>query len=427
MRPKELHPANDLSGEIVMPGDKSISHRAIMIGAIARGRTEAAGILDCDDCNFTIDAFRRMGVSIEKQGNVTAIDGVGLKGLKAPKGPLNVGNSGTTMRVLAGILAGQDFEVTLAGDNSLSARPMKRVTEPLSLMGVEISAGPGGLPPVRIKGGRVRPIKYRLPVASAQVKSCVLFAGLYADGMTEVSEPVRSRDHTERMLKYFGADINLGSSGVSVNGGRELTAKSLQVPGDISSASFFMAGASILMGSEILIRGVGINPTRAGILNIMSRMGANIDVISKKDTFEPSGDIIIKGSKTKGVVIEKDEIPAVIDELPVIFVLAALSDGKTVIRGAGELRVKETDRIASMKYNLEKMGAVMNVEKDSIVIGGVRRLKGAGLKSFGDHRTCMAMAVAALAADGPSKIDDVECASKSFPGFFDVFDKIGNR
>lgn len=418
-----LEPAGKLYGEITLPGDKSISHRAVMLGAIAEGVTCVKGLLDCDDCNYTIRAFKEMGIVFEAVENYTVIQGKGPKGLRRPAAPVHVGESGTTMRILSGILAGQKFETVLTGEPSLSARPMNRVIEPLSLMGAYITSSRGGYPPLSIVGGKLKAIDYKMPVASAQVKSAVLLAGLYAKGLTSVTEMARSRDHTERMLAYFGADVKVKGLTVSVRGGDTLKARAVEVPGDISSASFFMVGATILKGSKLKIRHVTVNPTRAGILEVMSRMGAKISVDNRKDLFEPVGDISVEYAKTRGITIERSMIPSVIDELPVIFVLAALSEGRTVIKGVKELAVKETDRIISMKRNLEKMGARFRSTGEDVVIDGVAGLNGAALKSFGDHRTCMAMAIASLAAKEESVIDDVGCVSKSFPGFFDILEQ----
>ncbi|MDP3791458.1 MAG: 3-phosphoshikimate 1-carboxyvinyltransferase [Candidatus Omnitrophota bacterium] len=420
----KIKPAKKVLGQITVPGDKSISHRAVMIGSIARGITTVKGMAESDDCNYTINAFKAMGVGISSEGNTTVIEGKGLKGLSRPSNAINVGNSGTTMRVLAGILAGQNFETTLTGDEGLQRRPMKRIVEPLSRMGVDISARKGDYPPIRIEGGIVKPIIYKTPVPSAQIKSAILFAGLYAKGTTRVIEKFKSRDHTERMLKYFGADISFNSRSVSISGGKELLARSFEIPGDISSASFFIAAAIILKGSSIKVKNVSINPTRAGILKILKKMGAKVKVVNKKDGFEPVGDIIAQYSKTRGITIDKSMIPSVIDELPIIFVLAALSKGRTVIKGSEELRVKETDRVSSMEYNLKKAGAVFNIRGNDIIIDGVDKLHGARLNSFQDHRTCMSMAVAALSADSESVIRGAESVSKSFPGFFDTLFKL---
>jgi 3-phosphoshikimate 1-carboxyvinyltransferase len=414
--------AKNISGEIRVPGDKSISHRAVMLGAIARGDTRIRNLLDCDDCANTIKAFRAMGVDIRDDGPDTVVKGCGLSGLRQPKSDISIGESGTSMRLLAGLVAGQRVDVTLTGSGQLLHRPMKRITEPLSLMGVDIKSSKDGFPPLKITGGAVSPINYKLPVASAQVKSAVLFAGLYAKGTTIVEEGTRSRDHTERMMKAFGADLDVSGLKIKLAGGKELSARHVDVPGDISSAAFFLAAATILKGSKIRISGVGINTTRMGAIDVLLRMGARIDLADKRGDFEPVADIIAESAATKGVTISKDEIPLLIDELPAIFVVAALSKGRTVIKGAQELRFKETDRIASMQNNLRAMGSRFDVEGDDIVIEGSGSLKGAGLKSFGDHRTCMASAIAALAAQGESAIDDIECVGKSFPEFFDVLE-----
>jgi len=423
----KISPVKKISGEVTVPGDKSISHRAVMIGSIARGTTRVKGMAESDDCNYTVNAFRAMGVNIRSEGDTTIIEGKGLKGLSKPSGDIYVGNSGTTMRVLSGILAGQDFEVTLTGDEGIQKRPMRRIVEPLSRMGVDIEASKKDYPPLRIKGGMVRPITYKTPMPSAQVKSAVLFAGLYANGVTKVIEKFKSRDHTERMLSFFGADIKRGKTSASIKGAKELSAKSFEVPLDISSASFFIVAAIILKGSKIKIKNVSINPTRAGILKVLKRMGAKVKVINKKNNFEPTGDIVAEYSKTRGITINKSMIPSIIDELPIIFVLAALAKGKTIIKGSEELKVKETDRISSMEYNLRKMGAVFKIKSDRIVIEGVNKLSGARLNSFLDHRTCMSMAVAALSADRESVIEDAESVSKSFPGFFDTLFRLTTR
>ena len=421
---KIIKPVKKISGEITVPGDKSISHRAVMIGSIARGMTKVIGIAKSDDCAYTINAFKAMGVNIRDERGTTIIEGKGLKGLSRPSAAIHVGNSGTTMRILPGILAGQDFESILTGDESLQKRPMKRIVEPLSKMHVVIKARDGEYPPLNIKGGVVKPITYKMPIPSAQVKSAILFAGLYANGVTSIIEKFRSRDHTERMLKYFGSKLNVKGMRVSVEGIKELEARSFEIPGDISSASFFIVAATILKGSRVKIKNVSINPTRAGILKILSRMGAKVKVINKRRGFEPVGDIIAQYSRTRGIIIDKAMMPSLIDELPIIFVLAAISRGRTVINGAGELRVKETDRISSMGENLNKMGALFSVKGDNIIIEGVNKLKGAMVDSFKDHRTCMSMAVAAIAADGETVIEGAESVSKSFPEFFETLNLV---
>ena len=424
MKPLQIKPVKRLSGEIILPGDKSISHRAIMLGAIAEGKTLARGVLDCDDCNYTIRAFRDMGVGIDQSGYETTIYGVGLRGLKRPPGPINIGNSGTSMRILAGVLAGQGFDATLTGDEGLSKRPMARIVDPLMMMGVDIKARPDGLPPIRINGGAVKPIDYKMPIPSAQIKSAILFAGLYAPGRTIVEESAKSRDHTERMMKHFGAKLKVDALKVILDGPSELSGKEIDIPGDISSASFFIAAAILLHNSKIRINKVSINPTRAGIINILLRMGVRLKIVNTVDAFEPYGDIEAESAPLRGITIDREDIPGIIDELPIIFVLASLAKGRTVINGVEELKFKETDRIASMKENLEKMGGKISVEKDTITIEGVERLKGASLESFGDHRTVMAMAIAALTAEGASSIDDAGCVDKSLPEFFKILETI---
>ncbi len=419
-----VEPASKLFGEIRMSGDKSISHRAIMCGAIAKGKTVAEDILDCDDCNFTMNAFREMGVRFERDGRFTIIHGVGLNGLSNPDKPIYVGNSGTSMRVLAGILAGQEFASMLTGDKGLCNRPMSRIIEPLKMMGACVHAKADGTPPLEIKPAKLKSIEYKLPVPSAQVKSSILFAGLYAKGATAVEEKLKSRDHTERMMKHFGADIKVDNLKVLISGGCEMKGVDIMIPGDISSASFFAAGAILLKNSNIRINGVSVNPSRAGMLDILLRMGARCRVVNRIDAFEPYGDIEVESGPIEGIVINESDIPGIIDELPIIFVLASLAGGKTIIKGAEELRVKETDRITSMRENLNSMGGKVYVSGADIVIDGVEKLKGADIKSFGDHRTVMAMTMAALTAEGASSIDDVECVSKSFPGFFNLLDTI---
>ena len=420
----KISPVKKIVGDITVPGDKSIAHRALMIGALAAGVTKIKGLPESDDCNYTVKAFADMGINIKKEGDVTIVEGKGLHGLSKPGNPLYAGNSGTTMRILAGILAGQNFESTLEGDAGISARPMKRVVEPLNMMGANISARSGEYPPIKIKPGEIRPITYRTPVSSAQIKSAILFAGLYSKGTTRVIENIKSRDHTERMLKYFGAKVKISGKSVSIKGGSELGARTLDIPGDMSSASFFIIAATLLKGSRIKIRNVSVNPTRSGILKVLSRMGGKIKIINKKKILEPAADVIVRSSRTHGITIAKDMVPSVIDELPIIFILASLSEGKTIVKGAGELRVKETDRITSMQKGLKAMGADFRVEGDDIIIEGVKKLKGADLLSFGDHRTCMAMAVAALTAQGDSGIEGTESVSKSFPAFFETLFKL---
>ena len=419
-----IEPKAHINGDIKLEGDKSISHRAIMIGAIAKGETRVENVLDCDDCNFTKDAFSRMGIKIGASAGATIIKGKGLGGLKRPDNPLYLGSSGTSMRLLAGILAGQRFDVLLTGDAGLLKRPMRRIIEPLKSMGINIRAEDNEHPPIFIKGGRPLAIRYSMPIPSAQVKSAILFAGLYANGVTTVKERSQSRDHTERMLKFFGADIDVEGNTISVKGGRELTGRAFSIPADISSAAFFIVGAAMLRGSRITIRKVTINPTRAGVVLILKKMGVKIRITNKHDLFEPVGDIAVEASRTRGVTISSRLVPSIIDEIPIIAVLAAVSKGRTVINGIGELRVKETDRVESIISNLKRMGSDIRVEGDTMVIKGVERLKGAGLKSFGDHRTAMAMTIAAIAAEGQSVLDDDVCVSKSFPRFFETLNTL---
>ncbi len=424
MKNISIDPIKRLRGDIILPGDKSISHRAVMIGAISEGTTRIRNLLDCDDCNYTLKAFLDMGLDIKRDPDETVISGKGMKGLSSPKKPIYLGDSGTSMRLLAGILAGQEFEVILTGGSSLSKRPMQRIVEPLQMMGVDIKAHDSNFPPITIKGGKPKALEYGMKIASAQVKSAILFAGLSVDGVTTVVEPIKSRDHTERMLKFFGADVRMDDLAVSLKGISKLTGRSLEVPGDISSAAFFIVAATILPESRIVIKSVGINPTRTGLIDVLLRMGAGIKVENKKDLFEPAGAIVIESSSTKGTTIEPDEIPRLIDEIPILLVLASVSEGITVIKGARELRVKETDRINSMSQNLAKMGANVKVRGDDIVIEGVRTLRRANLTTYNDHRTAMSLTIAAISAKGSSKLDNIDCINKSFPEFLKVLRKI---
>lgn len=419
---KIIKPIEHLRGEIELPGDKSISHRAVFIGAIANGRTEAENFLEGEDCLHTVSAFQAMGIDIGLREKKITIAGRGLNGLRKPDKKLYLGNSGTTMRILPGILAGQNFKATLTGDESLSGRPMKRIIEPLRKMGAEVSSkSTGGLPPLVIKGGKVRPVKYSTKVASAQVKSCIIFAALYADGVTSVTEPFISRDHTERMLEFCGAEITREHLSVSVTGKPDLRGEKFFIPGDISSAAFFIAGACMLEGSHLRIRNVGLNPTRLGFLNTLLKMGARITVTTKKDAVEPYGDIRVEYAPLKCAVVEEKDVPLLIDEVPVLAVLASRAEGTTVIKGISELRVKETDRIFSMTENLKCLGVDIKAEKNNLLIKGEKRRFDAGvLDSFKDHRTAMAIAIAALSATRDCKIKDADCVSTSFPEFFDI-------
>ncbi len=416
-------------GRVKVPGDKSISHRAVMFGALASGITNISGFLPGADCLATIDCFRNMGVTIEFAGNEVKVHGVGLQGLKKPQNRLYVANSGTTIRLLLGILAGQPFTATITGDASIVRRPMRRVEEPLRRMGADIS----GLEtddhaPLLIRPARLSNITYHMPLASAQVKSAILLAGLYAGGCTTVIESSPSRDHTEIMLAAFGARIIKDGSAVSVLGGPQLTARNIAVPGDISSAAFLMVAGLIVPDSEIVIENVGINPTRTGILDVLKAMGADIAVTPKAgDNIEPLGDIRVRSSSLKAAEIAGPVIPRLIDEIPVIAVAAAFAKGTTVIRDAAELKVKESDRISAIAAGLARMGASVRELPDGLEIDGGRMLSGAPINSYGDHRIAMAFAVAGLRAQGQTEIMNDECVAVSFPGFDKVMAQLGMR
>lgn len=423
--PKKIKPAKRVEGKIVLPGDKSISHRAVIIGSIAEGTSKIENFLGAEDCMATIGAFEKMGVDIQYDGKVLLVEGVGIKGLSEPSATFYLGNSGTTMRLLLGILAGQNFDATLTGDESLNKRPMRRVTLPLRQMGAGIQGrDDANFAPLAIRGGKLRAVDYVSPIASAQVKSSILFAGLYANGVTSVTEPFKSRDHTEKMLALFGSDISVDNLKVSIKNVERLKAKDINIPGDISSGAFFIVGALLIKNSEIIIQNIGFNKTRTGIIDILKRMGARIKVKNVRNNWEPMCDLIISSSELSATTVEGPEIPRVIDELPALMTLAVFAKGRTVIKGAGELRVKETDRIGSMLYNLNKMGAKINCEGDEIIIEGTGGLHGAELSSFGDHRTAMAVSIASLCASGASVIDDVSCINTSFPRFFDILKSI---
>jgi len=496
MRPFVVKPASHLEGEITLSGDKSIAHRSIIISAITPGRTVIENFPVNKDCLSTIKAFRKLGIKITqgrwnrcKASLVVAVSGKGLLGLQRPKSPIFIGESGTTLRLILGVLAGQSFQVRLLAGESLSQRPMRRVTVPLRLMGANIISNIKyqkskieEYPPITIRGGSLKAITYRMPVASAQLKSAILLAALYAKGTIKVIEPVKTRDHTEHMLRLFGADIKVkhppslklrrvvlrssksagghppslklrrvvlrssesaeGQNTIVIkNNHKELVSpKKVYIPGDISSASFFIVMAVILPKAQVLIRNVSLNPARIGIIKVLKRMGANINIKYQKSILrlhsglmvsrvepsnikygEPIGDLVVRSSQLKGVTVKKEEIPSLIDELPVLMVAACLAKGRTVFEGVEELRVKETDRIKSMSVNLKKMGADIKVlrvgKSEKIVIQGVRELRGSQVKSFGDHRTAMSMVVAGLGAVGRTEIDDISCISKSFPDF----------
>lgn len=415
----KLLPGGEITGEARVPGDKSISHRSIMLGALAEGSTHISGFLEGDDALATVAAFRAMGVEVEGPENGQAVvHGVGLKGLRAPGQPLDLGNSGTSIRLLSGLLAGQPFSTELTGDASLRGRPMGRVTDPLHLMGAEIRSASGGTPPLHITGGRpLAGIHYDLPMASAQVKSCVLLAGLYAQGTTSVTEPAPTRDHTERMLRGFGYEVLCENGVISLEGGGSLRATTIDVPADISSAAFFLVAASIAPGSDLLLTHVGVNPTRIGVINILRLMGADISLRNEREVGgEPVADIRVRYAPLRGIDIPADQVPLAIDEFPALFVAAACASGRTVLRGAEELRVKESDRIAAMAEGLTTLGIQNEVLEDGIIIDG--GIPGGGvIRTFHDHRIAMSFAIAALCAEGEIRVLDCDHVATSFPGF----------
>ncbi|AVO55225.1 bifunctional prephenate dehydrogenase/3-phosphoshikimate 1-carboxyvinyltransferase [Ectopseudomonas mendocina] len=420
-------PGSSLSGRIRVPGDKSISHRSIMLGSLAEGTTEVEGFLEGEDALATLQAFRDMGVVIEgpHHGRVT-IHGVGLHGLKAPAGPLYMGNSGTSMRLLSGLLAAQSFDTTLTGDASLSKRPMNRVAKPLREMGAVIETGPEGRPPLTIKGGqRLTGMDYQMPMASAQVKSCLLLAGIYAEGKTSVTEPAPTRDHTERMLRGFGYPVDVEGSTATVESGHKLSATRIEVPADISSAAFFLVAASIAEGSELVLEHVGINPTRTGVIDILKLMGGDITLENQREVGgEPVADIRVRAAKLKGIEIPENLVPLAIDEFPVLFVAAACAEGRTVLRGAEELRVKESDRIQVMADGLIALGVKAEPTPDGIVIEG-GAMGGGEVWAHGDHRIAMSFSVASLRASAPIRIHDCANVATSFPNFLSLAAEVG--
>lgn len=421
-------PCQGLAGTCRVPGDKSISHRAAIFGALAEGTTEISNYLFGADCLSTLRCLEALGVEIERGDGRVRIRGRGLKGLKEPEDVLNAGNSGTTMRLLLGALAGQDLFTVLTGDSSLRMRPMGRVVKPLVMMGAGIRGRAGDTKaPLAVKGcPSLKPITYRLPVASAQVKSALLLAGLNASGTTTVIQPQESRDHTERMLKAFGASLEIDGLTVRLQGGIPLQGQEIRVPGDISAAAFLIVAAGILPDCDLLVRDVGINPTRTGILDVMARMGAKIEIINRREwNGEPVADLRIRSVRLRGTVIEGDLLPRVIDEIPVLAVAAVTADGITEIRDAAELRVKETDRLKAITCELGKMGAQVEERPDGLVIQGGRPLDGARMQSWGDHRIAMSLAVAGMFARGETNIEDCCCIDVSFPGFADLFSRLG--
>ncbi|TGN41902.1 bifunctional prephenate dehydrogenase/3-phosphoshikimate 1-carboxyvinyltransferase [Marinobacter confluentis] len=425
-----LQPGGCVNGDIRVPGDKSISHRSIMLGALANGVTEVKGFLEGEDSLATLQAFRDMGVTIEgPDAGYVKIHGVGIHGLQAPRGPLYLGNSGTAMRLFSGLLAAQNFDSELTGDDSLTKRPMGRVADPLRAMGAVIETGEGGRPPLKIRGGQtLTGIHYDMPVASAQVKSCLLLAGLYAKGLTSVTEPAPTRDHTERMLEGFGYHVHRDAATSSVAGGGQLTAAAIDVPADISSAAFFLVAASIAPESDLTIRHVGMNPTRIGVINILRSMGANIEVLDERVIGgEPVADLRVRSAELSGIDIPEDQVPLAIDEFPVLFIAAVCARGRTVLRGAEELRVKESDRIQVMADGLKAVGVETTVTPDGIVIDGGQQMQGGVVNSHGDHRIAMAFSVASLRATDVIEVNDCANVATSFPDFVELARRTGIR
>jgi 3-phosphoshikimate 1-carboxyvinyltransferase len=423
--------AKTLRGRISVPGDKSISHRALMLGAIAEGETRIHGLASGEDVRSTMNCLRQLGVLIQEQSGETIIHGRGLAGLQKPAAVLDAGNSGTTMRLLAGILATQPFTTTITGDASLQRRPMRRIIEPLAQMGATITAQKNGCAPLTICGGRLQGVHYALPVASAQVKSCILFAGLGADGETIVEEHVPTRDHSERLLRLMGANISVSSDQLSVISNRisiragKLFGGEIEVPGDFSSAAFFIAAALFLPESELVIENVGVNSTRTAFLEVAREMGAAVKIESlRNESREPVANVVVRHQPLRGVNVSGKRVPLLIDEIPILAILATQAEGETCIRDAKELRVKESDRIAALAHNLRVMGATVGELPDGLVIAGPTRLHGAEIDSFGDHRIAMAFAIAGLLANSPTTIHGAECADISFPGFFEKLGEV---
>ena len=416
----EFHTSKPLHGEITVPGDKSISHRAVMLGAISQGTTSVTNFLKGADCLSTIDCFRKMGIDIEQTSEEILIHGKGLHGLTSPQATLDVGNSGTTMRLLSGILAGQNFSCEITGDASIQKRPMKRIIAPLTAMGAKVNSIKGNdCAPLYIEGKPLKGIHYTSPVSSAQVKSCVLLAGLYGDSPTSVTEPFVSRNHSELMLASFGAQVSVDNTTVTIEPEPELEGQKVQVPGDISSAAYFIAAGLLIPGSEILVKNVGINPTRDGILRVCRQMGADITLLNQREHCgELSADLLIRHSTLKGAVIRGALIPTLIDELPVIGVMAAFAQGTTVIADAQELKVKESNRLDIMVHHLTAMGAKVTPTEDGMIIQGGETLHGAVLDSHLDHRIAMSFAIAGLAAQGETQITRGDCVNISYPDFY---------
>ena len=422
----EIKKLTNLHGELTVPGDKSISHRAVMFGSLAKGTTKITHFLEGADCLSTISCFRKMGIDIENNNGEILVHGKGLHGLSAPVDILDVGNSGTTTRLISGILAGQNFVSELTGDDSIQSRPMKRIMTPLLSMGADIASIKGNnCVPLRIIGHPLKAIHYDSPVASAQVKSCVLLAGMYSDGITSVTEPVLSRNHTEIMLNYFGARVTSEGTTASIAPEPYLFAREITVPGDISSAAYFIAAGLLVPGSEILLKNVGINPTRDGLLRVCKDMGADITLLNVNMEGEPTADLLVRTSSLHGTTVGGEIIPTLIDEIPMIAVMAAFADGTTVIKDAKELKVKESDRILVMAENLSRMGADITPTEDGMIIHGGKPLHGAEIDSYLDHRVAMSFAVAGLLCDGPLSIKGGDCVKISYPEFYEDLYRLG--
>ncbi len=427
----KINPAGPVRGITTIPGDKSISHRAVILTSLASGRSIINGFLEGEDCLHTIQAFQKLGVKIEKMGPGSyQVDGEGLYALQKPTGVINCGNSGTCMRIMAGLLAAQEFYCVLTGDNSLQNRPMDRIIEPLTMMGARFWARQDKFAPLGIRGGNLRGMDYSLPVASAQVKSALLMAGLFAEGDLYLDEPYPSRDHTERMLKYMGVELEVSGNRICLSSGpsQRLKPCEINIPGDISSAAFFIAAALINPGSEILLKNVGINSSRSGILDVIKKMGGRLELLNKQIAGgEPAADILVKSSKLNGTVIEGEIIPRLIDEIPIIAVIAAQASGETIIRDAEELRVKETDRIKAIISELSKFEIEVRELKDGMVIKGNNTFRGGvQINSYGDHRMVMSMAIAGLIADDNTIINDCDCINTSFPEFIKILKSLLN-
>ena len=429
----KIQKGNGLKGEITVPGDKSMSHRAIMLASLAEGKSEISGFLEGEDCLATIEVFKKMGVNISRQEGIFIVKGRGLRGLKDPSDPLDFGNSGTSVRLCSGVLAAQEFSSTLVGDSSLSSRPMTRITEPLGLMGANASSTEKGTLPIKIEPvDSLNSIKFSLPVPSAQVKSCLLFAGLYSEGITEIEEKVTTRDHTERMFKQFGIPIDVSQSKrsklIKLNKVEGINPTNIDICGDFSSASFFILAALITPNSEILLKNVGVNPTRIGFLHALRHMGANIELQNEIDSFEPTADILVKTSSLKGITLNTNLVANMIDEMPAFFIAASLAEGITKVKEAKELRAKESDRLKVMSEVLDSFGVKFRIEGDGITINGLGKagsFKSTKVNSYGDHRIAMASSIGSLRAEGETTVLDCLNVNTSFPNFIDVCGEVG--